>query len=382
MKVLLLFPPQWMPVSPHFALPTLLGQLKEAGFDASVMDLNIDFYNKILTSSYVEKSLNIGKNLLPVLKENIKKYFVKGKRINEYALPQQVEIAKASLIDTLIKKRGDSLERAAILIDKSVQVIKDKNDYYNPNLFVSAINNINIALDICSMPYYPTKLKFSSYENDLLNLDYETIKYFVFDESTNIFKDYFCSVLDKIKSENAEYIGVSINSSSQIIAGLTLANILKKETNAHISIGGNHFGRVADAFEKHPEFFEIFCDSVSIEEGEIPVVELARYLNGEISQDKVPNLIYLKNGKVCYNDKIEPQKLNELSPPSLDGYDLKAYFAPEIVMPFPASRGCYWRKCSFCDHDFGMYYNIKNIDKLINEIKLFKEKYGILNLSL
>ena len=44
-----------MPVSPHFALPTLLGQFEDNGYEDSVMDLNIDFYNKILTKNYVEK---------------------------------------------------------------------------------------------------------------------------------------------------------------------------------------------------------------------------------------------------------------------------------------------------------------------------------------
>ena len=184
-------------------------------------------------------------------------------------------------------------------------------------------------------------------------------------------------MLEQIKAHNADYIGISINSSSQIIAGLTLAHMLKKETNAHIDIGGNHFGRVVDALEKYPEFFELFCHSVLVEEGEVPCVQLARHIAGEIPIEDVPNLMYLKDGKVVSNPKIEPKKLNDLKIPSLEGYDLSQYFAPEIVMPYPASRGCYWRKCSFCDHDFGMFYNIKNIDKLIEEMKIFKEKYNI-----
>ena len=48
MKTLLLFPPQWTPIAPHFALPSLLGQLKANGYEAEAQDLNIDFYNKIL----------------------------------------------------------------------------------------------------------------------------------------------------------------------------------------------------------------------------------------------------------------------------------------------------------------------------------------------
>ena len=377
MKTLLIFPPQWMPVSPHFALPTLLGQFEDTGYEASVMDLNIDFYNKILTKNYVEKSLEMANKIHTLLKENIKQYFDKNKKFNDYTFAQRNEIAKASMIDNTLKKHGNSLSRVALIIDKSVEVLKSKEHYYNPKLFLSAINNIKTALEICSMPYYPTRLDFTSYSNELLKLDYETIKYFVFDDNSNIFKGYFNSVLEKIKAHNADYIGISINSSSQIIAGLTLAHMLKKETNAHIDIGGNHFGRVADALEKHPEFFELFCHSVLVEEGEVPCVQLARHIAGEIPIDEVPNLMYLKDGKVVANNKIEPRKLNDLKPPSLDGYDLKQYFAPEIVMPYPASRGCYWRKCSFCDHDFGMFYNIKNIDKLIEEMKLFKAKYNI-----
>ena len=377
MKTLLIFPPQWMPVSPHFALATLLGQFKDTPFDASVLDLNVDFYNKILNSKYVTNSFLTAKKLLPELRKTIKTFFVKGKKFDEYSFEQQNIISKASLISTFLENNENEAQRISYVIEKSVEVFKNEKYYYNPKLFVSALKDIELALEIASMPYSPTKIGFTCYENQLFKLDYKTIKYYVFDDSTNIFKPYFESVLEKIKNENADYIGISINASSQIVAGLTLANMLKKETKAHISIGGNHFGRVADSVEKYPEFFELFCDSLILEEGERPVIELARHINGEIPVEKVSNLMYLKDGKVYSNGIVEPKKLNELKCPSLDGYDLKAYFTPEIVMPFPASRGCYWRKCSFCDHDFGMYYNIKNIDKLVDEIKFFKSQYGI-----
>ena len=160
-----------MPVSPHFALPTLLGQLQGAGIDATVMDLNIDFYNKILTKNYVEKSLDMAKKIHPLLKRNIQQYFDKNKKFKDYTFPQQNEIAKASMIDNTLKKYGDSLSSIPLIIDKSVEVIKSKEHYYNPKLFLSAINNIKKALEICSMPYYPTKLDYTSYSNELLSLD-------------------------------------------------------------------------------------------------------------------------------------------------------------------------------------------------------------------
>ena len=61
----------------------------------------------------------------------------------------------------------------------------------------------------------------------------------------------------------------------------------------------------------------------------------------------------------------------------LSDYKLEKYFAKDIVLPVLSSRGCYWRKCSFCDHDFGMCYNIKNLDKLIDEIKPELQKKGV-----
>ena len=54
MKVLFLFPPQWMPIAPHFAIATLMGQFEGSPYEASMMDLNIDFYNKIIyRNSYI-----------------------------------------------------------------------------------------------------------------------------------------------------------------------------------------------------------------------------------------------------------------------------------------------------------------------------------------
>ena len=76
---------------------------------------------------------------------------------------------------------------------------------------------------------------------------------------------------------------------------------------------------------------------------------------------------------------MKPLKLNEISSVNLDYYDLKKYFSPKIVLPFQSSRGCYWGKCSFCDQDFGMNFNSKNIDKVISELKELKEKYKIDN---
>jgi anaerobic magnesium-protoporphyrin IX monomethyl ester cyclase len=52
---------------------------------------------------------------------------------------------------------------------------------------------------------------------------------------------------------------------------------------------------------------------------------------------------------------------------------------PKLVLPLLGSRGCYWRKCTFCDHSF-IYKNTFRqapVEKIINDLKIYGEKYGV-----
>ncbi len=381
MKTLLLFPPQWTPISPHFALPSLVGQLKANGFSAKGIDLNIDFYNKILKSDFIKNSvmraIDNNKNVLGEIAPYIQAGVGAGKSFEDYPLDIQNKIVKYSKVKEFAEKKQKLLLEIPDLAENAVQILKSE-DFYTPEMLIKAVNIIDSALEMASMPYFPSKISLDSYSNPLFKLTFEHMKFFVFDEATNIFIEYYKSILDEILSENADYIGISINSTGQIIPGLTLANLLKTKAKAHVNIGGNFFGRVKDSVIKNPEFFGLFCDSLLVEEGERPVVELAKYIAGEIKINEVSNLIYKnEDGKVVINETKKPLKLDEMSIVSLDGYDFTKYFAPEIILPFQSSRGCYWGKCSFCDQDFGQNFNVKNVEKLTDEFIELKEKYGI-----
>ncbi len=375
-KLILIFPPQWTPISPHFAIPSLIGQLKANNFNARALDLNIEFYNKVLKKDYIINAIEKAKAIYEILRFELKSILNPKKLINDYTFSEQISIYKYSEIKNYINNNQNYLKLIPEMIENAVKTIKSQ-EFYNPEFFIKSLNVIDKALDIISLPYLPNRLNFDSLNNLFFKFNYDSIKYFVFDKNSNIFIDFFNEKKEEILKEHYDFIAISINSSSQIIAGLTLANLLKVNTNAHINIGGNFFGRIADELKKHKDFFEIFADSVSIEEGEGPIVELAKFINNEISIEEVPNLMYLKSGLVMQNEKMTPVKLNDMFPVSLEDYNLSLYFSPEIVLPFQSSRGCYWGKCSFCDQGFGQNFNIKNIDKVISEMKYYKNRYNI-----
>ncbi len=97
-------------------------------------------------------------------------------------------------------------------------------------------------------------------------------------------------------------MGISIIHAGQVIPGLTLARILRtRYPHLHIVIGGSVFARHQDILEDKKILFDEMFHSIVLFEGEHPLDQLLNQLNDGKPLDTVPNLIYLKNGKVTRN---------------------------------------------------------------------------------
>ena len=53
-------------------------------------------------------------------------------------------------------------------------------------------------------------------------------------------------------------------------------------------------------------------------------------------------------------------------------------FRPDAVLPYLATRGCYWGRCEFCDHGEGYTagYRSKKIQDILADITYLRDKYG------
>jgi hypothetical protein len=378
MNNLLIFPPQWSPLSPHSALTLLAANLRANGYDVNVRDLNIEFYNYILTSDYLEKTFEKINPLEDILKEQVAREYSSTKKLEEYSQEFNINASKFLQIRNLKQKDKTVIENILNLLPYAIRVMKDKEEFYSLDLFSKALILINQALNIISLPYFPSELSMHDYMNPVFKFNFDEIKKYCFDRSLNMFYDFYEQAVPSILDKNHDLIGISISSYSQFIPGLTLAALLKSGSDAHVNIGGNYISRITDTIAKYPEFFELFAHSVIFEEGERPLEELVKCLDSKLCLDQVSSLIYpAKSGEIKVNPKAAPLKFNEAPIQDLTGFNFNDYLMPEIVLPIHASRGCYWKKCTFCDHDFGQTYNVKDVDKLINEIKELQDKYGI-----
>ncbi len=370
LDIMLILPPQWTPLSPYYALPVLAGEIRKEGYTCRVRDLNIEFYHHILSPEYLTwcrqgaeaREGELGLKFIEKLADT------GAAPEDDLYFELQERIRRAELNWDFVV---DNIESAKV-------VLMNKHRFYQPKELQWSFEVLCKALDIASLPYFPSQILLRDFRNRHHQLTMASIIEAVNNVQENPFLAYYQQVLPSIQEENPRVIGISINASSQIIAGLTLAKLLKDNMpETHVSIGGNFFTRVVNTLETKPEFFLHFGQSLAYEEGERPLVSLIQQVKTNGSLSEVPNLLFLEDGVVKKTPPGCPKPLNEIALPALEDLDLEKYLSPEIVIPIQASRGCYWKKCSFCDHDFGVNYNLKSFQKLVDEIRLLRECYGI-----
>lgn len=359
LKAVLITPPQWLPTAPQLAVPLLVGQLRAAGVDASGLDLSIDFFNHILNSEYIKKTLD---DISLIEKNN-------G--------GDEKERKKRKAIKDWKSKNQKYLELVPEKIDEAVKIMRTE-DFYDPKKFLQAKRVMFKALELISLPYYPAEILFYNYNNSDCGFTIKDLNYYTIDKRTNMFIDYYKSIVEEIINNGTDLIGISIAGWSQVIPGLTLARMIKDKTNIKVLIGGNYFGRVLDVLKEQPEFFKTYCDVLAIGEGEKSIVEIAKYVGGEIPIEDVSSIAYFNGEEVLVNPKGEPKKLNEIANISLEGIDLSKYIIPNVMLPIQTNKGCYWGKCSFCALDYGNTYSTKSITQLVDELSELKEKHGII----
>ena len=367
-KFLFCFIPTSITHCPEMSIPALTAQLRYHNYDVSVMDLNIDFFNQIFSREYLDNAVINAQKKYESLKLKKEDFYCKDDSYKNEILTQ-----KYNELENFFQNYTEVAKKVPLSIDKALKILKNEELFYNPKLLSFACSVINYAKKIACLQYAPFDFYFTyeTYFDDLLKI--------VFDKEKNIFWDYFEKKVLEIKEKNIDFIGISISYRQQIIAGLTFAYLLKKHTSAHINLGGNYFSRLTEYIPNYIDFFEKFFDSVSYGEGENSIIELAKYIDGEIDISEVPQLIYKdkKNGKIKKTPMGMTVVLSKIPAPDYSDYDFEKYLLPERVLPIQVQRGCYWNKCAFCESAFEKTPSVKTVEQLIKEIRQYNEKYNV-----
>ena len=107
-----------------------------------------------------------------------------------------------------------------------------------------------------------------------------------------------------------------------------------------------------------------FYDFITLDDGEAPIENLLKYIDGHIAYTGLKRTFLLRNGEVVFinNEACGDYKQGQVGTPDYDGLLLNHYIsAIEVANPMhrmwsdgrwnklTMAHGCYWGKCTFCD---------------------------------
>ncbi len=361
MRTLLLFPPQGDPFQPYSSLPALAGYLRENGRDVSLRDLNIECHHYFTTPGRLSKACFRVRRKL----DELERRTVLGYRDQS----RYMRLAKASLYGPMVVER----------IAWAKKVLRSKDDFFDLERYAKALDIFHKALELISAEHYPSKITHVGFDCGYSPDSVMEVLAATRDKVQNPYIEFYQEeVAPELRRIRPDVIGISITYRHQIIPGFTLARAIKAVLpSAKVVIGGSFISSIAEKLPSCPGLFS-FADYFVVYEGEQALLKLIDYLEGGGDLSKVPNLIYSEGGQVKRSEPLAIEDLNALPTPDLDGLPLDKYLSPDLVVLLPSSRGCYWRKCTFCTVSGGTNkrYRQRRVDLVVDDIEKLKAKYG------
>lgn len=326
LKIALIFSPFVVPSYVPLGIAQLKSYIKKELPSVEVfnLDLNNCFYNNLAEKGLQEKFTDLCVICPKKCKQN------KNKKDNFFNLGKTFKISVECLRD---KKTG---------------AFYDVSKY---NYFISKIISFWGNRERCI---------------DAVVKDVIQKKSFVLSGLENLFE----GDIRKVSELKPDFVGFSLFSKNQLPYSLALAKMIKKRLNLPVLFGGAFMNYVD--IQEFLAFFS-FIDFVIGKEGEIGIVEFIKSFSRR-NFENVPGLYYRKNKQISFNRPRFIENLDHLPTPDFSDFKLDQYLSPLPVLPVVFSRGCFWRKCTFCTYykNYPVSYKSKSVKKFIAEIRNYK----------
>ena len=357
MKTCLIFPPNFTVDQPYLAIPALVAYLRQSGLESiHHIDTNIDSFNFFSSKDFLQRCLDK----------------IEDRMKNIAWAPDESEYQHLLNAQITFRPVVENIE-AAHQYFRTVQKTTITEYYFYSKIIAK-------SFDIVSAAYFPTEItirdfimRFSCQNSP------EILQAAESDENPYI--DFFKEdTLPKIRKISPQLIGVSVACMSQIIPSFTLAKLVRDNfPDIKIVFGGQVFNRLIDHIRRVPSLFE-YVDYFVDHEGETALLKLIRYLEGQGNLEEVPNLTYFDENMQTpkSNGILHIERMEDLPVPDFSDLDLTKYLSPKAILPYQPVRGCYWHRCTFCNH-FAIHppeVRKKNPEQFVKEMTTLIERYG------
>jgi hypothetical protein len=221
--------------------------------------------------------------------------------------------------------------------------------YRKDGLYRRAVKDLNRLLEMAARTSR-VRLSLANYEHETLSpaRSKDLIQSAEHPEE-NPFYPYFRErLIGLLKKQQPSVIGLSLNYLSQVLCTFAIIGFLKRETpRIKLALGGG----LVTSWMRRPHWQNPFKDLV--------------------------DLLVAGPGEAALLSLIHVTPAQDISHhPVYDAFSLNDYLAPGPILPYSASSGCYWQRCSFCpERAEGNPYVPIPVEETVRDLHRLVERY-------
>ena len=149
MKVALVYPPQWTSAHPSTALAVVAAELRQAGHQVEIFDLNLEYYEwavqpHALTTAFERAKLQRTSSLLEA------KVDLLGAGAT---LQTDVKAARAQALETFLSRWSKNFAERRDRLAHSTRALQNRETFYDPLAYTDASARLDEALQLHSIAY-------------------------------------------------------------------------------------------------------------------------------------------------------------------------------------------------------------------------------------
>jgi len=264
------------------------------------------------------------------------------------------------------------------------QLFRQPDAFFDYRRYKQARRGLNAFFDLLSALHYPTTLTAAAYPTATVLKRMDAILAHQ-KPTVNPYVRYYDEVLlPYIEELRPALVGISMVFANQSVQALVLGRMIKARfPDVHVTLGGAYLSQWAmTADNPHLEQLLTCADSIVCGEGEQALTDLLARVLRNSSPANTPNLICRDEAgrHVVRCDHLNYTDITDQPPPDFSDLDMEAYLAPQIVIPYCISRGCYWGRCVFCQNRYGDHrmrrYQTVAVEKAVDEMTRLSHQLG------
>jgi hypothetical protein len=232
-------------------------------------------------------------------------------------------------------------------VQNNVAALKIRKTYKNIDRYTRAVMDINRVLDI-SASRYGVRLSLANYLDRNLSpvRSADLIKASERPEDNPFYSYFKKRLLSAVEQEEPAVIGFSLNYLSQALCTFAMIGFIKRECpGIRVVVGGG----LATSWARRPGWsnpFKGLVDDFVAGPGEATILSM-------------------------YG--ISHQEEHDI--PDYEIYSMTDYFSPGTILPYSASSGCFWNKCSFCPEKAEKNpFKPVPVDRVITDLRTLTER--------